>query len=192
MPKWPPQIVAQEGNYQTTELFLKVPQNSSKMAFSHILILPCCHSECSYIGTKQRRGYMPKWPPQIVAQEGNYYTIELFSKVSQNSSKMALSHILILPCCHSKCSYIVVMLDHCGIAVRQVNLEIFADVFRACINEDLNCGMCSIVVVRARSKEEAVCRRGPHKLWLKRATFRLLSYFRSFDRTLREWLLVIF
>ncbi|KAL2738034.1 LOW QUALITY PROTEIN: hypothetical protein V1478_002120 [Vespula squamosa] len=32
----------------------------------------------------------------------------------------------------------------------------------------------SIVVVRARSKEEAVCRRGPHKLWLKRATIRLL------------------
>ncbi|KAL2742175.1 hypothetical protein V1477_009804 [Vespula maculifrons] len=49
MPKWPPQIVAQEGNYQTIELFLKVPQKSSKMAFSHILILPCCHSECSYI-----------------------------------------------------------------------------------------------------------------------------------------------
>ncbi|KAF7401047.1 hypothetical protein HZH68_006867 [Vespula germanica] len=38
--------------------------------------------------------------------------------------------------------------------------------------------MCSIVVVRARSKEEAICRRGPHKLWLKRATIRLLSYFR--------------
>ncbi|KAL2718365.1 LOW QUALITY PROTEIN: hypothetical protein V1478_012241 [Vespula squamosa] len=32
----------------------------------------------------------------------------------------------------------------------------------------------SIVVVRARSKEEAICRRGPHKLWLKRATIRLL------------------
>ncbi|KAL2745065.1 neurotrimin-like isoform X2 [Vespula maculifrons] len=42
------------------------------------------------------------------------------------------------------------------------------------------------VVVRARSKEEAMCRRGPHNLWLKRATIRLLSYFRSFDRTLRE------
>ncbi|KAF7388747.1 hypothetical protein HZH68_012689 [Vespula germanica] len=54
MPKWPPQIVAQEGNYQTVELFLKVPQNSSKMAFSHILILPCCHSECSYIKSKYR------------------------------------------------------------------------------------------------------------------------------------------
>ncbi|KAL2713820.1 hypothetical protein V1478_016377 [Vespula squamosa] len=50
----------------------------------------------------------------------------------------------------------------------------------------------SIVVVRARSKEEAICRRGPHKLWLKRATIRLLSYFRRFNRNLREWLLVIF
>ncbi|KAL2729867.1 protein artichoke [Vespula maculifrons] len=47
-------------------------------------------------------------------------------------------------------------------------------------------------VVRARSKEEAICRRGPHKLWLKRATIGLLSYFRRFDRTLREWLLIIF
>ncbi|KAL2738299.1 hypothetical protein V1477_011658 [Vespula maculifrons] len=28
--------------------------------------------------------------------------------VPQNSSKMALSYILILPCCHSKCSYIVI------------------------------------------------------------------------------------
>ncbi|KAL2734530.1 hypothetical protein V1477_013707 [Vespula maculifrons] len=45
-----------------------------------------------YRVTKQRRGYMPKRPPQIVAQEGNYETIELFSKVLQNSSKMALSH----------------------------------------------------------------------------------------------------
>ncbi|KAL2725894.1 protein artichoke [Vespula maculifrons] len=45
---------------------------------------------------------------------------------------------------------------------------------------------------KARSKEEAICRRGPHKLWLKRATIRLLSYFRRFDRTLREWLLIIF
>ncbi|KAL2733956.1 protein artichoke [Vespula squamosa] len=50
----------------------------------------------------------------------------------------------------------------------------------------------SMVVVRARSKEEAVCRRGPHKLWLKRATIRLLSYFRRFNRNLRESLLVIF
>ncbi|KAL2744715.1 LOW QUALITY PROTEIN: uncharacterized protein V1477_007257 [Vespula maculifrons] len=47
------------------------------------------------------------------------------------------------------------------------------------------------IVVRARSKEEAMCRRGPHKLWLKRATIRLLSYFRKFYRTLRKWLLVI-
>ncbi|KAL2741595.1 protein artichoke, partial [Vespula squamosa] len=47
----------------------------------------------------------------------------------------------------------------------------------------------SMVVVRARSKEEAVCRRGPHKLWLKRATIRLLSYFRRFNRNLRESLL---
>ncbi|KAL2744473.1 hypothetical protein V1477_007015 [Vespula maculifrons] len=46
------------------------------------------------------------------------------------------------------------------------------------------------VVVRARSKEEAMCRRGPHKLWLKRATIRLLSYFRKFYRTLRKWLLL--
>ncbi|KAL2718890.1 protein artichoke [Vespula squamosa] len=44
----------------------------------------------------------------------------------------------------------------------------------------------SIVVVRARSKEEAICRRGPHKLWLKRATIRLLSYFQRFNRNLRE------
>ncbi|KAL2724615.1 neurotrimin-like isoform X2 [Vespula maculifrons] len=60
-------------------------------------------------GTKQRRDYMSKRPPQNVAQEGNYNTIELYSKVPQNSSKMALSHILIFPCCHSKCSYIVVI-----------------------------------------------------------------------------------
>ncbi|KAL2723260.1 hypothetical protein V1477_019111, partial [Vespula maculifrons] len=33
-------------------------------------------------------------------------------------------------------------------------------------------------MVRARSKEEAICRRGPHKLWLKRAIIRLSSYFR--------------
>ncbi|KAL2745948.1 protein artichoke, partial [Vespula maculifrons] len=46
------------------------------------------------------------------------------------------------------------------------------------------------IVVRARSKEEAICRRGPHKLWLKRATFKLLSYFRRFHRTFRKWLLV--
>ncbi|KAL2748604.1 hypothetical protein V1477_003247 [Vespula maculifrons] len=51
---------------------------------------------------------MPKRPPQNVAQEGNYNTIELYSKVPQNSSKMAHSHILIFPCCHSKCSYIVI------------------------------------------------------------------------------------
>ncbi|KAL2724039.1 hypothetical protein V1478_008552 [Vespula squamosa] len=44
----------------------------------------------------------------------------------------------------------------------------------------------SIVVVRARSKEKAVCRRGPHKLWLKRATIRLLSYFRRHDRSCLE------
>ncbi|KAL2736896.1 protein artichoke [Vespula squamosa] len=49
----------------------------------------------------------------------------------------------------------------------------------------------SMVVVRARSKEEAVCRRGPHKLWLKRATIRLLSYFRRFNRNLRESLLFL-
>ncbi|KAL2724761.1 hypothetical protein V1477_018622 [Vespula maculifrons] len=54
---------------------------------------------------------MPKRPPQNVAQEGNYNTIELYSKVPQNSSKMAHSHILIFPCCHSKCSYIVVIHD---------------------------------------------------------------------------------
>ncbi|KAL2738420.1 uncharacterized protein V1477_011779 [Vespula maculifrons] len=29
----------------------------------------------------------------------------------QNTSRMALSHILILPCCHSKCSYIVVIIE---------------------------------------------------------------------------------
>ncbi|KAL2711949.1 neurotrimin-like isoform X2 [Vespula squamosa] len=31
------------------------------------------------------------------------------------------------------------------------------------------------IVVRARSKEQAICRKDPHKLWLKRATIRLLS-----------------
>ncbi|KAL2721888.1 neurotrimin-like isoform X2 [Vespula maculifrons] len=31
------------------------------------------------------------------------------------------------------------------------------------------------IVVRVRSKEEAMCRRGPHNLWLKRATIRLLK-----------------
>ncbi|KAL2736960.1 hypothetical protein V1478_000024 [Vespula squamosa] len=40
-----------------------------------------------------------------------------------------------------------------------------------------------MVVVRARSKEEAVCRRGPHKLWLKRATIRLLKGMSPFFRT---------
>ncbi|KAL2731275.1 hypothetical protein V1478_004820, partial [Vespula squamosa] len=39
----------------------------------------------------------------------------------------------------------------------------------------------SIVAIRARSKEKAA--------WLKRATIRLFSYFRRFDRTLRKWLL---
>ncbi|KAL2731146.1 neurotrimin-like isoform X2 [Vespula maculifrons] len=47
--------------------------------------------------------------PIKCGSKGIYNTIELFSTVPQNSSKMALSHILILPCCHSKCSYIVVM-----------------------------------------------------------------------------------
>ncbi|KAL2731112.1 hypothetical protein V1477_015617 [Vespula maculifrons] len=49
--------------------------------------------------------------PTKCGSKGNYNTIELFSTVPQNSSKMALSHILILPCCHSKCSYIVVIHD---------------------------------------------------------------------------------
>ncbi|KAL2719054.1 hypothetical protein V1478_011473 [Vespula squamosa] len=40
--------------------------------------------------------------------------------------------------------------------------------------------------VRARSKEETICRRGPHKLWLKRATIRLLSYFQRHDRSCLE------
>nr|KAF7425084.1 hypothetical protein H0235_007522 [Vespula pensylvanica] len=39
----------------------------------------------------------------------------------------------------------------------------------------------SIVVVSARNKEEAICQRGPHKLWLKRVTIRLLSYFRRLN-----------
>nr|KAF7410983.1 hypothetical protein H0235_013590 [Vespula pensylvanica] len=38
----------------------------------------------------------------------------------------------------------------------------------------------------ARSKEEAICRSGPHKLWLKRATIKLLSYFRRHDRSCLE------
>ncbi|KAL2735193.1 neurotrimin-like isoform X2 [Vespula squamosa] len=43
---------------------------------------------------------------------------------------------------------------------------------------------CSIVVIlKARSKKEATCRRGPYKLWLKKATIRLLSYFRRFEKT---------
>ncbi|KAL2723170.1 hypothetical protein V1477_019761 [Vespula maculifrons] len=33
-------------------------------------------------------------------------------------------------------------------------------------------------IIKTRSKEEAICRRRIHKLWLKRATIRLLSYFR--------------
>ncbi|KAL2717633.1 protein artichoke [Vespula squamosa] len=37
---------------------------------------------------------------------------------------------------------------------------------------------------------KTICRR--HKLWFKRATIRLWSYFRRFNRNLREWLLVIF
>ncbi|KAL2740041.1 hypothetical protein V1477_010511 [Vespula maculifrons] len=49
--------------------------------------------------------------PIKCGSKGIYNTIELFSTVPQNSSKMALSHILILPCCHSKCSYIVVIHD---------------------------------------------------------------------------------
>ncbi|KAL2734209.1 neurotrimin-like isoform X2 [Vespula squamosa] len=36
--------------------------------------------------------------------------------------------------------------------------------------------------IRARSKEEAICRRGSHKLWLKRATIRLLSYFQRLSK----------
>ncbi|KAF7403354.1 hypothetical protein HZH68_006148 [Vespula germanica] len=37
---------------------------------------------------------------------------------------------------------------------------------------------CSIAIVKARKKQQAICRRGPHDLWLKRATIRLLNYFR--------------
>ncbi|KAL2715654.1 hypothetical protein V1478_015352 [Vespula squamosa] len=44
----------------------------------------------------------------------------------------------------------------------------------------------NILSIRARNKEEAVCRRGPHKLWLKRATISLLSYFRRHDRSCLE------
>ncbi|KAL2733583.1 neurotrimin-like isoform X2 [Vespula maculifrons] len=50
----------------------------------------------------------------------------------------------------------------------------------------------SIVMIRARSKEEAICRKGPYKPWLKRTTIKLLSYFRRFNRTLGVWLLIIF
>ncbi|KAL2727578.1 gem-associated protein 5 isoform X2 [Vespula maculifrons] len=50
---------------------------------------------------------------------------------------------------------------------------------------------CSIAIVKAR-KKEAICQRGPHDPWLKRATIRLLSYFRRFKKTFREWLFVIF
>ncbi|KAL2743412.1 hypothetical protein V1477_008901 [Vespula maculifrons] len=49
----------------------------------------------------------------------------------------------------------------------------------------LSSKMCSIVVVRARSKEEAICRRGPHKLWLKRATIRLLNTTGRVSRCLK-------
>ncbi|KAL2721482.1 neurotrimin-like isoform X2 [Vespula maculifrons] len=41
-------------------------------------------------------------------------------------------------------------------------------------------------IVRARSKGEAKSRKGLHRSWLKRATIRLLSYFRRFRRTFRE------
>ncbi|KAL2723809.1 LOW QUALITY PROTEIN: hypothetical protein V1477_019041 [Vespula maculifrons] len=47
--------------------------------------------------------------------------------------------------------------------------------------------MCFIVAVRTRSEEEA----RHQKLWLKKTTIGLSSYFRRFDRTLRKWLLVI-
>ncbi|KAL2742946.1 LOW QUALITY PROTEIN: hypothetical protein V1477_008435 [Vespula maculifrons] len=39
----------------------------------------------------------------------------------------------------------------------------------------------TVVVVKARSKEEAICRRHIHKLWLKRATIRLLSLTKPFE-----------
>ncbi|KAL2732440.1 hypothetical protein V1477_014681 [Vespula maculifrons] len=42
-----------------------------------------------------------------------------------------------------------------------------------------------VIVVRARSKEEAMCRRGPHKLWLKRATIRLLNTTGRVSRCLK-------
>ncbi|KAL2743415.1 hypothetical protein V1477_008904 [Vespula maculifrons] len=51
------------------------------------------------------------------------------------------------------------------------------------LNFDLNRGPLSntVVVVKARSKEEAICRRRIHKLWLKRATIRLLSSTKPFE-----------
>ncbi|KAL2733165.1 protein artichoke [Vespula maculifrons] len=52
------------------------------------------------------------------------------------------------------------------------------------LNFDLNRG--PVFWSHRRTSKVAMCRRGPHNLWLKRATIRLLSYFRSFDRTLRE------
>nr|KAF7427377.1 hypothetical protein H0235_007071 [Vespula pensylvanica] len=48
---------------------------------------------------------------------------------------------------------------------------------------------CSIAVVKARRKEETICRRGPHNLWLKRATIDDESFFQriitcSFDNVI--------
>ncbi|KAL2713903.1 LOW QUALITY PROTEIN: hypothetical protein V1478_016460 [Vespula squamosa] len=57
----------------------------------------------------EKRLYAEEAPTIYVAQEGNYQAIELFSKVQKNPSRMVLSHVLILPCCHSKCSYIIIM-----------------------------------------------------------------------------------
>lgn len=49
-------------------------------------------------------------------------------------------------------------------------------------------------MVRARS-EEAICRRGSHKLWLKRTTviddYELFSKVQQYVRTFWKWLLVI-
>ncbi|KAL2741920.1 protein artichoke [Vespula maculifrons] len=52
---------------------------------------------------------------------------------------------------------------------------------------------CSVAVVNARRKEEAICRRGPHKLWLKRATIDDESFFQRITIYCNplKWLVVL-
>ncbi|KAL2721631.1 hypothetical protein V1477_020451 [Vespula maculifrons] len=57
--------------------------------------------------------------PDFHYNSDTYYFLWIFvsephcnpARSNENSSRVALSHILILPCCHSKCSYIVVIIE---------------------------------------------------------------------------------